>query len=90
MLAMCCKDAEERGVGLLTASTISAMDCLTLVGLSDDLGSEHEENDVESVNNGNNEDDSILAQSDTPNSNDDDISDDDEQQVFILLYIDVI
>ena len=51
MLAMYCKDADDRGVALLTALTIRAMDCLTLAGSSDeDLGSEgseHEENGVD-------------------------------------------
>ena len=42
MLAVHCKDADDRGVALLTAPTIRAMDCLTSAGLSDeDLGSEH-------------------------------------------------
>ena len=70
MLAMYCKDAEERGVGLLTATTIRAMDCLTSAGLCDDSGSDHEENGVESVNNNNDDDDSISAQLATQNSND--------------------
>jgi hypothetical protein len=42
MLAMYCKDAEERGVGLLTAPTIRAMDCSPSAGLSDDSGSERD------------------------------------------------
>jgi hypothetical protein len=92
MLAMYCKDAEERSAGLLTPYTIRAMDCSTSVGLSgDDSDSDHEENDgVESVDEeGNNDDnDSISAQLDNQNSVDDDISDDGhEQQVTMLLYI---
>jgi hypothetical protein len=63
MIAMYCKDAEARGVGLLTPTTITAMDCLTSAGLSDDSGSEHDENGVESVNNANNDDDTISVQS---------------------------
>jgi hypothetical protein len=62
MLAMYCKDAEERGVGLLTAPMIRAMDCLPSAGLSDDLGSEHEDNGVENMNNDDNGNDSISAQ----------------------------
>jgi len=44
MLAMYCKEAEERGAGLLTPCTIRAMDCSTSAGLSadEDSGSEHE------------------------------------------------
>ncbi len=81
MLSMYCKDADDRGVALLTAPTIRAMDCSTSAGLSDeDLGSEHEENSVDD----NDDDDSILSaqSSATQNSNDDGI-DDDEQQVFM-------
>ena len=69
MLTMYCKDAEERGVGLLTAPTIRAMDCLPSARLSDDLGSERENSGVESMNDNNNGDNSISAQSDTQNSN---------------------
>jgi len=92
MLAMYCKDAEERGAGLLTPYTISAMDCSTSAGLSgDDLDSDHEENDgVESVDEEDNNDDNdiISAQSNDQNGIDDDISDDGhEQQVPMLLYI---
>ncbi len=90
MIAMYCKDAEERGVGLLTPTTITTMDCSTSADLSDDSGSEHDKNGVESMNDNNDGDDSISAQSDTQNSNDDDISDDDDQQVFMLYYIGVI
>jgi hypothetical protein len=76
MLAMYCKDADDRGVALLTAPTIRAMDCSTSAGLSDeDLGSEYEENGVD-------DDSGISEQTATQNSNDDD-SDDDEQQVFM-------
>ena len=92
MLAMYCKDAEERGAGLLTPYTIRAMDCSTSAGLSgDDLDSDHEENDgVESVDEEDNDDDNdiISAQSDDQNGIDDNISDDGhEQQVPMLLYI---
>jgi hypothetical protein len=93
MLAMYCKDAEERGAGLLTPSTIRVMDCSTSVGLfCDDLDSSvHEESDgVESVDEEDNDDDndSISVQSDNQNGVDDDISDDGhEQQVHMLLYI---
>jgi hypothetical protein len=93
MLAMYCKDAEERGAGLLTPSTIRVMDCSTSVGLfRDDLDSSvHEESDgVESVDEEDNDDDndSISVQSDNQNGVDDDISDDGhEQQVHMLLYI---
>ena len=92
MLAMYCKDAEERGAGLLTPYTIRAMDCSTSAGLSgDDSDSDHEENDgVESMDGEDNDDDndSISAQSDNQNGIDDNISDDGhEQQVHMLLYI---
>jgi hypothetical protein len=90
MIAMYCKDAEARGVGLLTPTSIMAMKCLTSAGLSDDSGSEHDENGVESVNDDNDDDDTISMQSYTHNSNDDDISDDDEQQIYLLLYVGVI
>jgi hypothetical protein len=84
MLAMYCKDAEERSVGLLTAPTIRAMDFLPSAGLSDDSGSEHEDSGVESMNDNDDGDDSIAAQSDTQNSNEHAISDDNnEQQVFM-------
>jgi hypothetical protein len=84
MLAMYCKDAEERGVGLLTAPTIRAMDCLPSAGLSDDSGNEREDSSVESMNDDNDGDDSISAQSDTQNSNEHAISDDgNEQQVLM-------
>jgi hypothetical protein len=66
------------------------MDCSTSASLSDDSGSEHDKNGVESVNNDNDDDDTISVQSDTHNSNDHDISDDDEQQVFLLIYAGVI
>ncbi len=81
MLSMYCKDADDRGVALLTALTIRAMDCSTSAGLSDaDSGSEHEENGVDD----NDDNDSILSAQSlaTQNSNDDGI-DDDEQQVFM-------
>ncbi len=85
MLAMYCKDAEERGVGLLTAPTIRAMDCSPSARLSDDSGSEREDSGVESMNDDDDDgDDSISAQSDTQNSNEHAISDDNnEQQVFM-------
>jgi hypothetical protein len=59
MLALYCKDAEERGNGLLTPTTIKAMDCLTSSGLSDDSGSEHEAIDdgAKSVNEDDDDDD---------------------------------
>ena len=83
MLAMYIAEAEERGTGLLTARTIRAMNCLTSAGLSDESGSEHEENDVETST-----DDGDDMQPATQNSQDNnDSSDDDDQQVFILLYI---
>jgi hypothetical protein len=85
MLAMYCKDAEERGVGLLTAPMIRAMDCTPSAGLSDDSGSEREYNGVESMNNNNDGDDSISAQSDTQNSNSDAISDEDNKQKQVLM-----
>ena len=79
MLAMYCKDADDRGVALLTAPMIRAMDCLASASLSDeDSGSEHEENGVDN----NDEDYSISVQLVTQNSNDGN-SDDDEQQVFM-------
>ncbi len=84
MLAMYCKDAEERGVSFLTAPTIMAMDCLPSAGLSDDSGSEREDSGVGSMDDDDDGDDSISAQSDTQNSNKHAISDDDnEQQVFM-------
>jgi hypothetical protein len=82
MLAMYITEAEERGTGLLTARTIRAMDSLTSAGLSDELGSEHEENDVEMSMK--DDDDGDDMQPATQNSNDDnDSSDDDNQQVFM-------
>jgi hypothetical protein len=91
MLAMYCKDAEERGAGLLTPSTIRAMDCSTSVGLfRDDSDSDDAESDgVESLDEEDIDDDndSISAQSDNQNGVDDNISDDGhEQQVHMLLY----
>ncbi len=84
MLTMYCKDAEERGVGLLTAPTIRAMDCSPSAGLSDDSGSEHEDSSVKSIDDNNDGDDSISVQLDTQNSNKHAISDEDnEQQVFM-------
>jgi hypothetical protein len=84
MLAMYCKDAEERGVGILTAPTIGAMDCLPSARLSDDSGSEPEDSGVESMNNNDNGDDSISAQPETQNSIEHAISDDNnKQQVFM-------
>jgi hypothetical protein len=84
MLALYCKDEEERGVGLLTAPTIRAMDCLSSAGLSDDSRSEHEDNGVDSMNNNYDGDNSISVHLDTQNSNNDAISDgDNEQQVFM-------
>ena len=59
MLAMYCKDADERGAGLLTPSTIRAMDCSTSVGLfrDDSDSSVHEESDgVESMDEEDNDD----------------------------------
>ena len=57
---MYCKDADDRGVALLTGPTIRAMDCSTSAGLSDeDSGSEDEDNGVDD----NDDDDSISAQS---------------------------
>jgi len=78
---MYCKEAEERGAGLLTPCTIRAMDCSTSAGLSadEDSGSEHEENGVDN----NNDDNSISAQSLATENINDDGSDDEEQQVFL-------
>ena len=78
---MYCKDADDRGVALLTGPTIRAMDCSTSAGLSadEDSGSEHEENGVDD----NNDDDSISAQSSATENINDDGSDDEEQQVFL-------
>ena len=92
MLAIYCKDAEERGAGLLTPLTIKAMDCSTSArGLSDDSDSDDpEENDgVESMDEEDEDDNcSISAQLDNQNCVDDNISDDgNEQQVPMLLYI---
>ena len=82
MLAMYCKEAEERGAGLLTPCTIRAMDCSTSAGLSadEDSGSEHEENGVDN----NNDNDSISAQSLATENINDNSSDDEEQQVFFM------
>ncbi len=86
MLMLYCKDAEEHGDGLLTANTIRAMDCSPSAGLSDELGSDSDENDgIESVNDDNNVEDSISVQLETQHGNDGDVSDDDEQQLFMLL-----
>jgi hypothetical protein len=66
MLTLYCKDAEERSDGLLTAPTIRAMDFLLSAGLSDESGSDNDENDgVESVNDDYDGDDSISVQLDT-------------------------
>ena len=80
MLALYCEDAEERGNGLLTPSTIKAMDCSTSAGLSDDSGSEYGENDdgAESVNEEDDDDDSISAQSDNQNGINGENSEDDD------------
>jgi hypothetical protein len=82
MLAMFCKEAEERGAGLLTPCTIRVMDYSTSAGLSadEDSGSEHEENGVDD----NDDDDSISAQSSATQNINDDGSDDEEQQVFFM------
>ena len=84
MLALYCKDAEERGNGLLTPSTIKAMDCLTSSGFSDNSGSEHEEFDdgSNSVNEeDDDDDDSILAHSNNQTGiNGDSIEDDDDDE----------
>ncbi len=91
MLTLYCKDAEECSDGLLTANTTRAMDCLPSAGLSDESGSDSDENDgIESVNNDNNGDNSFSVQLETQNSNDGDVSDDDEQQLFMFLYIAII
>jgi hypothetical protein len=90
MLVMHCEDAEEHGAGLPTPFTMKAMECSTSAGSSDDLGSDHEENDgVESVDKEDKDDNGIIsAQADNQNGVDDNISDDgDEQQVPMLLYI---
>ena len=92
MLAMYCKDAEERGARLLTPSTKRAMDCSTSVGFfCNDSDSDHEECDgVDSVDeeDDNDDNDSISAQLDNQNGVDDDISDDGhKQQVHMLFYI---
>jgi len=83
MLAVHCKDADDRGVALLTAPTIRAMDCSTSAGLSDeDSGSEDEDNGVDN----NDGADSISAQSlDAENINDND-SDVDDLQVFMWTF----
>ena len=84
MLAMYCKDADDCGVALLTAPTISLMDCLTSAGLSDeDSGSEHEENGVDNINDDNS---GISVQSLATQNSNDDGSDDDEQQVFMWTF----
>ena len=83
MLAMHCKDADDRGVALLTAPTIRAMDCSTSAGLSDeDSGSEDEDNGVDD----NDDDDSISAQSSATENINDNGSDDDDQQVFMWTF----
>jgi hypothetical protein len=87
MLAMYCKDADDRGVALLTAPTIRTMDCSTSAGSSDeDSGSEGSEHEENGVDDNDDNDSGISAQSSaTQNSNDDDSDDDDddEQQVFM-------
>ena len=91
MLTLYCKDAEERGDGLLTANTIRVMDCSPSASLSNESGSDSDKNDgIESVNDDNDGDDSISVQLETQNGNNGDVSDDDEQQVFLLLYVGVI
>jgi hypothetical protein len=83
LFAMYCKDADDRGVTLLTAPTIWAMDCSTSAGLSDeDSGSEHEDNGVDD----NNDYDSISMQSLATQNINDNGSDDDEQQVFMWTF----
>jgi len=77
MLAMYCKDADDRGVALLTAPTIRAMDCSTSAGLSDD-----EDNGVDD----NADNDSILVQSSATENINDDGSDVDDLQVFMWTF----
>ena len=86
MLAMYFKEADDRGVALLTAPTIRAMDCSTSAGLSDeDLGSKDENNGVDD-NDDNDEDDSISAQFSATENINDNGSDDDDQQVFMWTF----
>jgi hypothetical protein len=62
MLTLYCKDAEEHGDGLLIANTIRVMDCLPSADLSDESGSDSDDNDgIESVNDNNDGDDSIQC-----------------------------
>ena len=83
MLAVHCKDADDRGVALLTAPTIRAMDCSTAAGLSDeDSGSE--DADI-GVDNNDDADSDSEQSSDAENINDND-SDDDDQQVFMWTF----
>ena len=83
MLAMYCKEAEERGVGLLTPCTIRAMDCSTSAGLSDeDSGSEDEDDGVDD----NDDEDSISAQSSATENINDNGSDVDDLQVFMWTF----
>ena len=84
MLAMYCKDADDRGVALLTAPTIRAMDCSTSAGLSDeDLGSEDE---VIGVDNNDDEDSIVSAQSLATENINDNGSDVDDLQVFMWTF----
>ena len=84
MLAIYCKEAEERGAALLTPYTIRVMNCSTSAGLSDeDSGGEHEGN---GVNDNDDDEDSISAQSLASQDTNDDSSDDDEQQVFMPTF----
>ncbi len=83
MLAMYCKEAEERGAGLLIPCMIRAVDCSTSANLSadEDSGSQHEENGFDD----NDDDGSISAQSLATENINDNGSDDEEQQVFFML-----
>ena len=75
MLAKYVADAEDRGTGLLTASTMMAMNSLTSANLGVESGSEHEDND--------DDDDDHFVQPATQNNINDNDSSDDEQQVFM-------
>ena len=80
MLAKYVADAEDCGTGLLTASTMRAMN-LTSDNLGVESGSEHEDDD----NNNNNDDynNDHFVQPATQNNINDNDSSDDEQQVFM-------
>ena len=79
MLGMYVADAEKRGMGLLTPSTIRAMDCSTSAHLNDESVTDFEENDGDSDDDDDDDDDDDVMMSTQTSNNDNDSSDDDDQ-----------